>query len=308
MNKENEFNKLIKDKFIARYKELCPRYDDYITCSKRFPRKCIRVNTLKISVPDLKKRLGKEWTLTPIQWCKEGFFIEHETKRRDIGNLLEHALGYVYIQDASSMIPPVVLDPKPGEVVLDMCAAPGSKTTQLAQYMENKGLLIANDFKGIRLAPLGINLNRCGVTNAITTLMRGERIKGLQFDKILLDAPCSGTGTICKSFKILKEWSPGGVQRLTKIQRNLFKTAIELLKPGGEIVFSTCSCEYEENEANVEFFLENYPVELMDIELNINRGEPISDNPEIKKKVLRIWPFDNDTEGFFVSKFRKTNP
>lgn len=306
MNKENEFNKYIKDKFIERYKELSPKYDDFIKCNKMFPRKSIRVNTLKISIKDLKNRLGKEWTLTQIPWCKEGFWIDHIDGRRDIGNLLEHTLGYIYVQDASSMIPPIVLDPQPGELVLDMCAAPGSKTTQMGQYMENKGLIVANDYKGIRLASLGININRCGIHNTILTLMHGHKFKDMKFDRILLDAPCSGTGTINKSFKILKEWSPGGVRRLAATQKQLLKTAIGVLKSGGTMVFSTCSCEYEENEANVEYVLEHFPeMKLESIELNINRSKPISDNKEVQDKVLRIWNYDNNTEGFFVSKFKK---
>ena len=309
MDKQKEFDKWIKDKFIDRYKEICPRYDDFIEYSKKFPIRCIRVNTLKISVKDLIERIPKEWKLKQVPWCKEGFWIEHEAGRRDVGNLLEHALGYIYVQNASSMIPPIVLDPKPGDVVLDMCAAPGSKTTQLAQYMENKGLIVANDYKGIRLASLGINLNRCGVTNTITTLMHGHRFKDMQFDKILVDAPCSGTGTICKSFKILKEWSPGGVKRLAATQRQLLDTAVKVLKPNGEMIFSTCSCEIEENEANVEYLLNKYPeLELLQIKLPINHSEAISDNEEIRKKVLRIWPYDNNSEGFFVSKFRKRKP
>ncbi len=307
MKKEKEFDKLIKLKFIERYNEICPRYDDFIASSKKMPVKCLRVNTLKMNVNDFCKRLSDDWTLTQIPWCKEGFWIEHKDGRRDVGNLFEHVLGYIYIQEASSMIPPVVLDPKPDEIVLDMCAAPGSKTTQIAQYMENKGLLVANDYKGIRLAPLGINLNRCGVTNTITTLMQGQRFKGLEFDRILVDAPCSGTGTINKSFRILKEWSPGGVARLARTQKQLLRTAINVLKFGGILVFSTCSCEPEENEENVQYVLDNFPeMKLEKIDLGIDKSEPITDNPEIKEKVLRIWPYDNNSEGFFVAKFRKS--
>jgi 16S rRNA C967 or C1407 C5-methylase (RsmB/RsmF family) len=139
------------------------------------------------------------------------------------------------------MIPPVVLAPKKGDTVLDLCAAPGSKTTQLAQYMHNEGLLIANDSQGSRLSALGINLQRCGVINSIITKMDGERLtkQSEMFDKILVDAPCSGTGTIRRNYKIAEMWSPGLVDRMAKIQYKLLKNSFNLLKIGGELVYST---------------------------------------------------------------------
>lgn len=301
-----------KEKFIERYKNLTD-WEVFKKYSLSFLRRSIRVNTLKISVSELKKRIP-EWKLTPIPWCKQGFWIEHKTTdRRDIGNLTEHALGLFYVQEAVSMIPPLVLDPKPGEHVLDMCAAPGSKTSQIAALMQNKGVLVANDYQGIRLAPLGLNLQRCGITNAIITLMEGRFFlkSGLQFDKILVDAPCSGTGTIRKSLKTLRIWNPDMVRRLAGTQRQLISTAFEILKPNGTLVYSTCSSEPEENEGIIDFLLNKYEnAKLEPIKLNINSSEPILEfqgnkyNKEIKK-TLRIWPQDNDTEGFFVAKIKK---
>ncbi|HYE76280.1 MAG TPA: hypothetical protein VEF04_23245, partial [Blastocatellia bacterium] len=206
-----------KPKFIERYSQLTD-FSTFKKCSLSFLRRSIRVNTLKISVEDLKKRLEGKWNLTPIPWCKEGFWIEHKKgERRDIGNLAEHALGYMYTQEAASMIPPVVLNPQPGEIILDIAAAPGSKTTQIAQYMNNEGLLIANDYTADRMKPLSINLQRCGVSHAVVTKMHGQYFKraGIQFDRILVDAPCSGTGTIRKSLKTLLIWNPGVVTRLS---------------------------------------------------------------------------------------------
>ncbi|MBW2984895.1 RsmB/NOP family class I SAM-dependent RNA methyltransferase [Candidatus Woesearchaeota archaeon] len=300
-----------KPKFIERYRKLTD-WEEFKKYSLTWLRRSIRVNTLKISVNDLKKRLEKEWKLTQIPWCKEGFWIEHHKKeRRDIGNLPEHSLGYFYVQEAVSMIPPIVLDPKPGELVLDMCAAPGSKSSQIAQYMQNKGVLISNDYKGIRLAPLGINMQRMGITNAILTLMEGRYFKDFQFDKILVDAPCSGTGTIRKSLKTIKIWNPHMVRRLCGAQKQLIKTAFENLKSGGTLVYSTCSLEPEEDEGVVDYLLEKYDnAKLEEIRLNIKRSGPITEfegkkyNNEVKK-CLRIWPQDNDTEGFFVSKIQK---
>jgi 16S rRNA C967 or C1407 C5-methylase (RsmB/RsmF family) len=169
----NKDKVVFKEKFIERYSKLTD-FEAFKKYSLAFPRKAIRVNTLKISVEELLGRLKDEWTFEPIPWCKEGFWIKHNEGRRDIGNRKEHALGYFYVQEASSMIPPLALQPKPGDIVLDLCAAPGSKTTEMAMMMKNEGLLIANDVDAKRIAPLDINVQRCGVTNAVITLMYGQ--------------------------------------------------------------------------------------------------------------------------------------
>ena len=302
-----------KEKFVERYKALT-NWEEFKKYSLSFLRRSIRVNTIKISIENLKKRLDENWNLEPVPWCKEGFWIEHKEKeRRDIGNLIEHSLGYFYAQEAASMIPPLVLGPKEDEVVLDMAASPGSKTTQIAALMGNKGILIANDYTTERMKPLSINLQRCGVSNAIITLMQGQWFKEMLFDKILLDAPCSGTGTIRKSLKTLRIWNPVMVKRLAGTQRQLIDTAFKNLKQGGILVYSTCSLEPEENEGVIDFLLNKYEnAELEPIKLsNIKKSEPILNfenkkyNDEIKK-CLRIWPQDNDTEGFFVAKIRKS--
>ena len=299
----------LKPKFIERYKELAPDYDEFIKYSFSYLRRSIRVNTLKISIKELKERLKDRWELTPIPWCKEGFWIEG--KRRDIGNTLEHSLGYIYVQEAVSMIPPIVLDPKPNETNLDMCAAPGSKATQIAQYMKNKGVLIANDYKGDRIASLGINVQRMGITNTIITLMQGWWFKNMEFDKILVDAPCSGTGTIRKSLKTINIWNQNMVRRLAGTQKQLLQTGFNNLKPGGTLVYSTCTLEPEECEGIVSHLLDNNETATLEkIELPLKRSKPITEfndqtyNKEVKN-CLRLWPQDNDSEGFFVTKIKK---
>lgn len=304
-----------KEDFKKRYKKLLgSKYDEYLKYSLSFLTRSIRINTLKADVKKVKASLEeKGWKLTPVPFCSEGFWVEHETGRLDIGNTREHALGYFYVQEAASMIPPIVLDPRPGELVLDMCAAPGSKTTQIGQYMENKGLLIANDFTGNRIKPLGINVQRIGLTNTIITRMYGQWFakKNIFFDRILVDAPCSGTGTIRKSVKTLRIWNPTMIERLAATQKKLIETGFEILKPGGTLVYSTCSTEPLEDEAVVSHLLEKYEnAIIMDIDLNIKKSEPITEfkgqkfDPKVKK-CLRLWPQDNDTEGFFVAKFTK---
>ena len=312
-----------KPQFIERYSKLTD-FKEFKKYSLSFLRRSIRANTIKTPITELKKRLGKKWNLVQVPWCKEGFWIEHKgemneqgeiEKRRDIGNLIEHSLGYFYAQEAASMIPPIVLGPKPHDAVLDMCASPGSKTTQIAQYMENKGVLIANDCTIDRMKPLTINLQRCGVSNALITLMEGRFFKNsnINFDKILVDAPCSGTGTIRKSLKTLRIWNPNMIRRLAGTQKQLIDTAFNILKENGTLVYSTCSLEPEENEAVIDFLLnkhDNAKIEKIELK-GLKRSKPILEfeGKEYSKEIkncLRIWPQDNDTEGFFVAKIRKT--
>ncbi len=313
----------VKQKFEDHYRELLGEdYDKFMSYSLSYIRKCIRVNTLKADVDEIKKRLEDRWHLETIPWCPQGFWISYKDgKRFDLGNLIEHHLGYVYVQEAASMIPPVVLDPQPGDMVLDMCAAPGSKTTQIAMYMQNSGILVANDIAGARLRALGMNMQRCGVRNSVITMMQEHRFTRIanqnpnfKFDRILVDAPCSGTGTIRKSLRTILMWNPLGITKLNKIQKNLIDVAFNLLKVDGVMVYSTCTIEPEENEAVVSYLLDKYPnAKLEEIDhnkLGIKRTDSILKfqnlhiNPEVKK-CLRIHPYDNDTEGFFVARIRK---
>jgi NOL1/NOP2/sun family putative RNA methylase len=301
-----------KRKFIERYSKLTD-FEKFKKHSLAFPNKAIRVNTLKADVDKVKRNLERNWNLEQVPWCKQAFWIRHPNGRRDLGNLTEHSLGYIYVQEASSMIPPIALQPEPGDIVLDMCASPGSKTTQMAAMMNNEGLIFANDIEGKRLAPLGINIQRSGITNAVITLMKGELYKNssIRFDKILVDAPCSGTGTISKSIGTLKMWNPKMIKRLASVQKRLLETAFSILKPGGFLVYSTCSNEPEEDEGVISDFLDAHEdVEMQEVKLPLNSSSAIMEfegksyNPNVKK-CLRIWPQDNSTEGFFVAKIRK---
>ena len=301
-----------KPAFIERYAALTD-FEEFKKTVLSFPRRSVRINTLKISLKDGKERLKEEgWKLTQIPWCPEGFWVEHKDGRRDIGNTRAYKLGYIYVQEAASMIPPLVLEPQPGEKVLDMCASPGSKASQIASMMKNEGLLVANDFKGDRMSPLGMNLQRSGVMNAIITLMQGQWFKNIEFDRILVDAPCSGTGTIAKSPSTLRIWNPNMIRRLSGTQKQLISAAFETLRKGGALVYSTCSSEPEENEEVIDFLLQRFnnsrieEIELKGLKRSdcILRFQEKSYNSEICK-CLRIWPQDNDTEGFFVAKIRK---
>jgi len=292
-----------KSKFLERYSKLTD-IDKFTEASLKPMRKSIRVNTLKTTIKEIKSRFKN---LEQVPWCKEGFFINQKA----VGNTLEHYLGYIYLQGAASMIPPTILKPKPHDQVLDMCASPGSKTTQMAAMMENKGTIVANDNKIARLKPLTLNLQRCGITNTILTVMEGRWFKQ-KFDKILVDAPCSGIGTIRKSYKTIQMWNPNTIKKFSGVQRQLIKTAFNNLNDGGTMIYSTCTLEPDEDEAVIDFLLkefDNAKVEKFSIEMKrgkvVDEFEGVSYDSDVKK-CLKVWPQDNDTEGFFVAKIKKT--
>ncbi len=308
-----------KQLFLDRMQELLGKdFEKYIATLNTLPPKSIRCNTLKISPSDLKKRLEeKGWKLKqPIKNHPEIMTLENTLNPGELGRALEHLLGYYYVQELASMLPPLILNAKPNEFVLDLCASPGSKTTQIASGMENTGLIIANDLQLNRIKILATNLERSGVANTIITkregyeLCRGLKKDHLQFDKILVDAPCSGEGTLRTSPKTAQMWNINTVKSLSGIQKKLLAAAIEILKVGGELVYSTCTHAPEENEAIVDFFLKNFDVEIEKITLPIKCSPGITkwkdkEYLEEVKYACRIYPHEYDTEGFFVAKFKK---
>ena len=290
-------------------------YENYNKIIRQSPRNFIRCNTLKISSQDLYKRLCKKWSVSiPFPDYPEIMIIDSDLGPGDLGNALEHLLGYYYIQEISSMLSVIALDPQPGELVLDLCASPGSKTTQIASKMQNSGTLIANDIKIDRIAILSANLERCGVTNTIITREDGVSFSMklqksiFKFDRILLDAPCSGEGTLRSSPKTFLMWNPKVVKSLSSQQKKLFANAVKCLRVGGSLVYSTCTHSPEENEEIVDFALKHFPLKLEKISLPLKSRPGVIEwlgqeyNKEITK-TCRIYPQDNDSEGFFLSKF-----
>lgn len=297
-----------KPAFIERYSKLTD-WAEFRKYSLSYLRKSIRVNSLKSSEKQVLSMM-LDWNLNPVPWCKDGFFVEHKQGRLDIGNTIPHMMGFYFVQEAASMLPPIILAPEPGEVVLDLCASPGSKSSQLAALMENQGLLVANDISGDRLAALGMNLQRVGASNSLITIGKGERFKSpFQFDKILVDAPCSGIGAIRKSLKTVQMWNPGMIRRLAGLQKKILINAYSMLKPGGTITYSTCTLEPEEDEGVVSWFLDKTDAEIQKIKLPLKSSPPVTkfEKEEYSgvEHCLRLWPQDNDTEGFFVAKFVK---
>lgn len=280
--------------------------------------KTIRCNTLKISTEELKSRLqNKGWEIKqPFQDFPEIMIVESQLSPGELGKSREHLLGYFYVQELSSMMPMLALQPKEDELVLDLCASPGSKTTQASALMKNKGTIIANDKDIARISILSANLERQGCSNAIITRHDGiilcEKLKklGMKFDKILTDVPCSGEGNIRSSPKTLLIWNIKAIEKLSRIQKKLAESALSVLKEGGELLYSTCTHSPEENELVIQYLLDKYNVKIQEIKLPLKTREGITSwqgkelSPELKKAV-RIYPQDNNTEGFFLCKIKK---
>ena len=299
----------LKPEFVERYKKLTD-FEDYESCLNKFLRKAIRVNTLKTSINKIEKDLSF-LELRQIPWCKEGFWVESE--KRNLGNLPEHKLGYIFVQEAASMIPTIAVNPGEKDIVLDMSASPGAKTTHLAQIMKNKGVIVANEKNYDRIIALNSNLNRLGILNTIVTLMDGREITH-KFDKILLDAPCSSSGTIrgqTKSSEFLaRSWNLERVKSTAGLQKKLILNAYNLLNKKGILVYSICSLEPEEGEEVIQFLLDNTDAKIEKINLKIKSGVTLEFNgksfdKEIKK-CIKLWPQYYDTEGFFIAKIKKS--
>ena len=313
--------------FIERMKALLSNERDYELfceyCNKPTVN-AIRCNTIKISVKELKARLEKKWKI--LQPFKKEYpeimVVESNLLPGELGKAEEHILGYYYIQEISSMMPILALKPDENDIFLDIAAAPGSKTTQSAAMMNNKGTIIANDLQISRIVSLSTNLQRCGVTNTIITQMDGRELckklnninPKFRFDKILVDAPCSGEGTIRSSPRTALNFSENIIKTLGGIQKSLLIKSLQVLKINGELVYSTCTHAPEENEAVISHIFENYPegIKLEDIKLPLNfkARQGITEWKNIKfhkdvKKCARIYPQDNDTEGFFIAKLKK---
>ena len=285
--------------------------DDFIAACQRPLRRSIRVNTLKISVADFLALVSPyRWQLTPVPWCAEGFWIERDDEDAlPLGSTAEHLSGLFYIQGASSMLPVAALfaDENQPLRVMDVAAAPGSKTTQIAARMGNQGAILANEFSASRVKVLHANISRCGISNVALTHFDG-RVFGAavpeSFDAILLDAPCSGEGVVRKDPDALKNWSVASNQEIAATQRELINSAFHALRPGGTLIYSTCTLNRDENESVCLWLKEQYPqaVEFLPLDA-LFEGAKAALTPE---GFLHVFPQIFDCEGFFVARLRKT--
>jgi len=271
----------------------------------------IRINTLKISHEkfiEMMTPLG--WLFTSIPWCNDGFWVEMPSGVTAPGKLPEHLTGFFYIQEASSMMPPTALFDQmtaPFNTVLDLAAAPGSKTTQIATLMNNNGVLVANEFSSTRVKALHSNLQRLGICNTLIShfdgAVHGDYLENT-FDAILLDAPCSGEGTVRKDPDAFKNWSVEHVNEITQVQKSLIKSAFMALKPGGTLVYSTCALNGLENQGVCQWLLEQFPDNAHP--QSLKNLFPDAQQALTPEGYLHIWPQIYNSEGFFVAKFTKT--
>lgn len=242
--------------FIDRVKvDLGDDAQAFLNSYDRQPYKAIRVNTLKISPEDFKKISPFE--LSKVSWEPNGFYVSEEKA----GKTIFHQAGLYYVQEPSAMSAAPLLNVQPGERVLDLCSAPGGKGTQLAQALQGKGIVVLNEIDYSRAKILARNVERLGIKNAIVTCAPPEKIaKALfgYFDKVLVDAPCSGEGMFLKEPNALTEWSESNVILCAERQQRILECAQKVLKPGGKLVYSTCTFSQVEDELQVENFLKEY--------------------------------------------------
>lgn len=294
---------------LDRYRGIVPEFERLIESIVRPLPVTVRINTLKTDRDRLLFRLRvAKVPYLPFSWYDLGLKLEVEKP----GNLIENLMGHIHVQEEISMVSPIVLDPKPDERVLDMCAAPGSKTNQIASMMENRGLLVANDPANSRVASLRSNCERAGAVNVVVTRYDGRRFPSQKFDRVLVDAPCTGQGMARKDLSVLDRWSLKRSLGLQRLQRDLLKRATELAKPGGTVVYSTCTFAPEENEAVVSWALDKVRhVRLEEVSIPGLESCPglvewdgslFGDEME---KCARYYPHQNDAGGFFVAKLIK---
>ncbi|GAB2660907.1 16S rRNA (cytosine(1407)-C(5))-methyltransferase RsmF [Vibrio panuliri] len=305
-------NVFIPEAFLTEMEKILPstlNMEDFIAACQRPLRKSIRVNTLKISIDDfLLRAADKNWQLEPVPWCDEGFWIEADESVVPLGNTAEHMGGLFYIQEASSMMPVSALFQADDSYtsVLDMAAAPGSKTTQIAARMDNQGVLVANEFSSSRVKVLHANIERCGVRNAALSNYDGRVFGGWlpeQFEAVLIDAPCSGEGTVRKDADAMKNWSKESVISIAETQKDLIESAFHALKPGGVMVYSTCTLSREENQEVCHHLKAKFG-ELVEFE-SLKSLFPQAENALTEEGFLHIFPQVYDCEGFFVARIRK---
>lgn len=279
MNLPIEFEKKMKAFLGDEWDDFLYSYDN-----NRF--QALRFNTLKVQSPEERMRILKTLKISSdkkVSWANEAYYFDENVRP---GKHPYHEMGLYYIQEPSAMSAAALLAPKPGMRVLDLCAAPGGKSTQLATYLGDSGLLVSNEINTQRSRILSQNIERMGIKNAIVTnedsFVLASHFPGF-FNAIQVDAPCSGEGMFRKLPEAIEQWSMENVAICAARQKEILDNAAVMLKPGGTIVYSTCTFSKEENEDVIEYFLERYP----DFTL---------------EEMQRFWPHKVDGEGHFVAK------
>lgn len=273
----------------------------------------LRINTLKTEPEAGLERLSKAFGLQKIPWAREGYYYDGKTRP---GKHPFHEAGLYYIQEPSAMAVVELLDPQPGDRVLDLCAAPGGKSTHIAGRLQGQGFLLSNEIHPARAKILSQNIERMGIGNAVVTNEDSGRLAGRFpefFDKIVVDAPCSGEGMFRKDEGAREEWSPDNVTLCARRQQEILDNAAGMLKGGGRLVYSTCTFSPEENEGSMETFLRNHPefqIERLCAYDGFGKGRPewLEDGRPELAATYRIWPHKVEGEGHYLAVLKKVGP
>lgn len=311
----------LPDTFIREMGEMLGRFGrsgevpDFLDAFQAAPVYGLRANTLKIAAPDLRRLLAgtctlDEDTLPAVAWSDDGFYYPAGLQP---GRLPLYLAGLYYIQEPSAMLPAMVLDARPGERVLDLCAAPGGKSCKIAAGLRGEGLLWANEISADRARALLRNIELTGCVNCLITRETPEKLAaavsaagpaGL-FDKILVDAPCSGSGMFRRDPSAIASWQDYGSDHYTIMQRDILRAAWPMLRPGGRLVYSTCTFSLAENEEMVQWLLDTFPdsqIEPIDKQPGVSDGLPLT---LAMRGTARIWPHLARGEGHFCAQIGK---
>ena len=320
---------MLPEKFIERMKsDLGEECDSFLESLDGDRYQALRINSIKgqnfqnleeDGEKEGKSKEGREkcscfFHLTPVPWAKNGFYYEAEDAP---GKHPYHEAGVYYIQEPSAMAPAGLLEVQPGEHVLDLCAAPGGKSTQLGAAMKGQGLLVCNEINPSRAKILSENVERMGIVNALVTNETADRLAEVfpdYFDKILVDAPCSGEGMFRKNEEAGKEWSPENVAMCAERQDEILDCAAAMLRQGGRMVYSTCTFAIEEDEGSIARFLMRHPeIHVIRVENQIPEGtilvpgqtEHIEELQSQLQNTIRLWPHRLKGEGHYAAVLQK---
>ena len=291
---------------VNRFLQYVPDVNTFFKAMDRHPQQYIRTNTLKVSSKDLKRKLVSKGFELRATVLEDVFAVEKSLL--PVGATTEYLIGYYYIQDLSSCIAVEALDIGEDQTILDMASAPGGKTTFIAQKMKNTGSIIALEPNARRITSLLFNIARCGVMNTCIYKMDGRDVSNLniKFDRVLLDAPCSGEGVIGKDIRRKTSHTPQDIEYCVTSQRSLIDSAIKVVKPGGLLVYSTCSFAPEENENIVNYISHQYDIKIEPLQYGIQGLVSFGDfqfRHDIKN-TRRFYPHVHNTLGFYIAKLR----
>lgn len=299
----------LPEKFQEKMKALLKEeYSDYIACYEEPRYYGLRVNTKKISIEEFQKICP--FPIRPIPWIENGFYYDGE--KNFPAKHPYYFAGLYYLQEPSAMTPANRLPIEPGERVLDLCAAPGGKATELGAKLRNKGILVANDISSSRAKGLLKNIELFGIGNVLVTSEEPGNLTEHfleYFDKILIDAPCSGEGMFRKDKKMIKAWEEHGPEYFSRIQRSIISQAASMLRPGGMLLYSTCTFDQRENENIIANLLEEYPEfsiqNIEDYEGFVSGFPEGTEKEKHLEKTVRIFPHKMHGEGHYIALLKK---